>query len=44
MFISQPALTKQINLLESLVETSLFTRGASWSHTHERWQMSAARG
>lgn len=27
LFISQPALTKQINLLESLVETSLFTRG-----------------
>ena len=27
LFISQPALTKQINLLESMVEMSLFTRG-----------------
>ncbi|MFW0700114.1 LysR family transcriptional regulator [Pantoea sp. R13S299] len=27
LFISQPALTKQINLLESMVEISLFTRG-----------------
>ncbi len=27
LFISQPALTKQINLLESLVNMSLFSRG-----------------
>ncbi|MDW8846479.1 LysR family transcriptional regulator [Erwinia sp. MMLR14_017] len=27
LFISQPALTKQINLLESMVKMSLFTRG-----------------
>ncbi|SFO08477.1 DNA-binding transcriptional regulator, LysR family [Candidatus Pantoea varia] len=27
LFISQPALTKQINLLESMLEMSLFTRG-----------------